>query len=308
MYMEVIEIEAFLAITDTGSFTRAAQQLHISQPAISRRIDLLEMELGAPVFLRGRSGARLTPAGKAFLPFARATIANVHDGASAVRDVTEEARGELLLAIVGTLASTDLLGTIREFRRQHRSIHLRLQTANSDGVSGLVRSGEADLGLRYFPDTSGGLSNTVLGTESLALVRAVGSALLPTERPTTTDLASVPWIGFPTGTGSSGEPFALEIERVRVRLGIDRTERIIIDSLTAQKRMIEADFGIGMLPGSAIVEELRLGTLETIDLPDTRAEAPIVLVAREGGYRSRAMETLVDTLTRLHPVMPPTQV
>ena len=306
--MEFIEIEAFLAITDTGSFTRAAQRLHISQPAISRRLDLLEMELGAPLFLRGRSGARLTPAGKAFLPFAQATIANVLDGASAVRGVTEDARGELLLAIVGTLASTDLLGTIREFRRQHRSIHLRLQTANSDGVSGLVRSGEANLGLRYFPDTAGGLVNTILGAEPLALVRAVDSALLPAREPTTTDLASVPWIGFPTGTGSSGEPFALEIDRVRVRLGIDGSEQIIIDSLTAQKRMIEADFGIGMLPGSAIVEELRLGTLEVIDRPDARAEAPIVLVAREGGYRSRAMDTLVETLTAHHPDIPRSQV
>src|SRR5690606_20867274 len=131
--MEIIEIEAFLAISDTGSFTKAARNLYISQPAISRRIDLLEMELGAPLFLRGRAGARLTPAGNAFLPFARSTIANVRDGSSAVKAITEENRGELLLAIVGTLASMDLLESIRRFRMEHRSIRLRLHTANSDG-------------------------------------------------------------------------------------------------------------------------------------------------------------------------------
>jgi DNA-binding transcriptional LysR family regulator len=306
--MELIEIEAFLAIADTGSFTRASHHLHISQPAISRRIDLLEMELGAPLFLRGRPGARLTPAGNAFLPFARSTIANVRDGSSAVKAILEENRGELLLAIVGTLASTDLLESIRRFRSEHGSIHLRLHTANSDGVSQLVRSGEADMGLRYFPDPSGGLANTVLGEEAIALVRATGSALLPGAPPAIEDLATVPWVGFPIGAGSSGEPFAREIERVRVRLGIDSAERVIIDSLTAQKRMIEADFGIGMLPESSITEELRIGTLEVADLPGTRAQAPIVLVAREGGYRSRAMETLIASLTGDRPDIPPSRV
>lgn len=306
--MEIIEIEAFLAIADTGSFTRAAQHLHISQPAISRRIDLLEMELGASLFLRGRAGARLTPAGAAFLPFARSTIANVRDGMSAVKEVTEENRGELILAIVGTLASTNMLETLRDFRREHRSIRLRLHTANSNGVSQLVRSGDADLGLRYFTDPSGGLTNHVLGHESIVLVRAVNSILLPDDSPTLDQLALAPWVGFPTGSGSSGEPFAREIERTRVRLGIEMAERITIDSLTAQKRMIEADFGIGMLPESSIAEEQRLGTLEIVDLPEARAQAPIVLVSRQDGFRSRAMETLITMLTVNHPDIPATQV
>jgi DNA-binding transcriptional LysR family regulator len=306
--MEIIEIEAFLAISDTGSFTKAARRLHISQPAISRRIDLLEMDLGAPLFLRGRSGARLTPAGEAFLPFARTIIATVRDGINAVKEVTEENRGDLLLAIVGTLASTNLLESIRTFRREHRSIRLRLHTANSKGVSQLVRSGDSDLGLRYFADSSGDLENHVLGEESIVLVRAVNSTLLPDEPPTIKLLSSVPWVGFPIGSGSSGEPFAHEIERTRVRLGIDMAERITIDSLTAQKRMIEADFGIGMLPESSIVEEQRLGTLEIVDLPDARAQAPIVLVSRKDGFRSRAMETLISMLTANHPDIPATQV
>ena len=71
MDMELSEIEAFVTISRAGGFTRAAGILHLSQPAISRRIELLERELGAPVFERLPGGIRLTQAGESFLPYAQ---------------------------------------------------------------------------------------------------------------------------------------------------------------------------------------------------------------------------------------------
>ena len=68
--MELDHVEAFVAIVRKGGFTRASAALHLSQPAISRRIGLLERELGAPLFERVRTGAVLTDAGRAFLPHA----------------------------------------------------------------------------------------------------------------------------------------------------------------------------------------------------------------------------------------------
>ena len=85
--MDVDEIRTFLAIAETGGFSRAAQRLHRSQPAISRRIGLLEQELGAPLFERIRGRVRLTDAGHAFLPHAEATMAALKDGQDAVRDL-----------------------------------------------------------------------------------------------------------------------------------------------------------------------------------------------------------------------------
>src|SRR5260370_21271613 len=81
MAMELNEIEAFVTITRAGSFTRAATVLCISQPAISRRVELLERELGAPLFERLSTGVRLTEAGQAFLPYAQQVLAAMHDGA-----------------------------------------------------------------------------------------------------------------------------------------------------------------------------------------------------------------------------------
>ena len=75
MAVEIDHIETFVTIVRRGGFTRAATSLHLSQPAISRRLHLLERELGRPLFDRARGGARLTEAGRAFLPHAEARTA-----------------------------------------------------------------------------------------------------------------------------------------------------------------------------------------------------------------------------------------
>ena len=93
-------IEAFVAVVQFGGFTRAADALHLSQPALSRRIGLLEGNLGQPVFERGRKGARLTDAGRTFLPHAQAALACLRDGAAAVQALAQGDAGRLTLAIV----------------------------------------------------------------------------------------------------------------------------------------------------------------------------------------------------------------
>ncbi|GCE06893.1 LysR family transcriptional regulator [Dictyobacter aurantiacus] len=91
--MELSEIEAFMTIQLVGSCTKAAEAMHLSQPAISRRIELLERKLGVPLFERLSSGIRLSEVGRAFLPHARQVLAAIEDG-HAVRLLIEKLRDE----------------------------------------------------------------------------------------------------------------------------------------------------------------------------------------------------------------------
>ena len=102
--MDLDEIRAFVTIARERSFSGAAGTLGRSQPAISRRIELLESELGAKLFERLRAGALLTDAGSALLPYAEAMLANAKDGAASVRDVQAGDTGTISFALVGTLA------------------------------------------------------------------------------------------------------------------------------------------------------------------------------------------------------------
>src|SRR6516225_6778643 len=110
--MNIDEIQTFLTIAELGGFTRAGRRLHRSQPAISRRLLLLEQELGTPLIERIRGRTQLTEAGRAFLPHAEAVLAAVRDGREAVRGLNAGLSGAVSLALVGTLADTHVVGKL----------------------------------------------------------------------------------------------------------------------------------------------------------------------------------------------------
>lgn len=292
--MELNEIEAFITINQMGSFTRAAKHLHLSQPAISRRIELIERELGAPLFDRIPSGARLTQAGEAFLPFAQRVLASMQDGRAAVRAIEEEDLGAITLALVGTLANTRLTRRLRAFRDAYPQVRLVLRTARSDEVGTLVQQGEAHLGLRYFADERPDLQSQLVAHEKLLGVSAPHSQFLRDQAA----LLAAPWVSFPSNSGSSGEPFARLIERQLSRFGLEASERITIDSLSAQKRLIEADFGLGFVPASSVREELQLGTLRLLPVAEIHAEVPVMLLTRHQSYLSQSARHLISVLMR----------
>ena len=295
--MDIDEIRTFLAIAETGGFTRAGQRLHRSQPAISRRIELLEHGLGAPLFDRMRGRARLTEAGQAFLPHAEAALAALKDGQDAVRALQAGPQGTVSLALVGTLADTQIVDTLRRFARRASEVRLELRTASSAEVTDLVRRGEATLGLRYFRSDRPDLVELAAGSESMLVVAASDHRLAGRRRLRARDLTSERWIGFPPSPGdrdSSGHLLARQLARA----GLDRADLTLIDSLTAQKRLAQAGFGLALVPQSSVRDELRQGMLVALDVPVMRSDIPITALHRRHGYLSPAAKALLELLTR----------
>lgn len=297
MAVELDHVEAFVAIVRQGGFTRASAALHLSQPAISRRIHLLEHELGAPLFDRLRSGVVLTDAGRAFLPHAEAVLASARDGQEAVGALRGGDRGAVTLALVGTLASTTLTDRLRRFREARRGIDLRLRTALSREVSDLVRRGEATLGLRYDADPHPDLLSVRVADEPMVAVSAAGHPLARARRSSVRALAGERWITFPSRAGSAPEPYSSALAQVLAGWRLAAADTVPIDSLTAQKRMVEAGFGLALLPESAVHEELRTGTLVALRVPGPRVTLPVELIRRRHAYLSGAARALLALLT-----------
>src|SRR5262245_49596187 len=116
--MDSEALKTFLAIHRAGGFSSAADTLARSQPAISRRITLLEAELKVPLFERTGSGVVLSEAGRALLPYAERALAAMEDAASAVAGLRAGDSGTIALAAVGTLASSQLTSILRRFAKQ----------------------------------------------------------------------------------------------------------------------------------------------------------------------------------------------
>jgi len=294
--MDVDEIRTFVSIARLGGFTRAAAELNRSQPAISRRIGLIEQELGAPLVERVRGGAKLTEAGRAFLPFAEAVLAAIEDGRAAVGATVSEERGAVSLALVGTLADTHIVAVLRAFARRSKSVNLDLQTASSQEVSDLVRRGEATLGLRYFEDPRTDLVTHVVGKERLLVIASAEHPLAGKRIRSARQLEGERWVGFPAARGR--ESFGRVLERQLAASGLDGAPVTLIDSLTAQKRLVEAGFGIALVPESSVRDELRLGAVRKLDAPALATSVPVTLIHRRKGYLSSAARALLALMSR----------
>lgn len=296
-HMDMDQIQTFVAIARGGSFGHAARALHRSQPAISRRVELLEQECGVSLFDRLRGGARLTDAGEALLPYAEAMLAAAKDGAEAVRAVKQGTEGVISLALVGTLANSTFTDVLRGFRGRHPRVRLSLQTATSQEVSDLVRRGEATFGLRYLDDGSSDLIASTVARERLLVACSAKHHLASGRRHRPVALAGEQWVAF--HARRSRESFVQFLQSRLVAAGIEEPQIIPIDSLTAQKRLVEASFGVALLAESAIEEELRLGTLRVIDVPALRASIPVTLVHRRRGYLGAAARTLLSEIATI---------
>ena len=293
--MNLHELQTFVSIAKLGGVTRAAGQLHRSQPAITRRIKLLEDQLGVPLLERGRGGSMLTEAGRTFLPYAEAVLATLKDGAQALQALQGEDHGVVSLAIVGTLAGTTVVEELRYFSAKYRNARLELRTANSFEVSDMVRRGEVSLGLRYFGDPSPELISEQISEERLMVVCSAqhkwgGKRLRDPAR-----LRTDQWLALPMTRHR--ESFAHLVARQLTAAQLDDVPVMAIDSLTAQKRLIEAGIGIALLPQSIIQEELRLGTLLTIDIPQLETTVPIHVLYRKNGYLTGASRTLLSLIS-----------
>ena len=289
-------MEAFLAIARSGGFTRGSAALHLSQPATSRRIKLLEAELGAPLFDRLGRGVTLTEAGRAFLPHAQALLASMRDGIDAVNAVRGTGHGTVTLALVGTLASSSLTARLSRLCQEHPGLDLRLRTALSAEISALVLRGDAALGLRYGTDSDPGLESVIIHQERLVPVCPPGHPLTAGGTDLAAALAGQRWLAFPPRPGAP-DAYAVALQQLLAAHGLGAAEILPIDSLTAQKRMAEAGFGLAILPESSLDEELRTGTLRAIDAPALTATIPVALIRRRNAFQTGAARALTAALT-----------
>lgn len=294
--MDSDALQTFVTIHRAGGFSLAAEKLHRSQPAISRRLALLEDEIGAPLFERMAGGVTLSEAGRVLLPHAERVLAALKDTSEALSAMREGKGGVISLAVVGTLAGTGLTTALKRFARACPAVEISLRTAVSTEVSELVRSGEATIGLRYYEERSPDLEGIALKPERLVIACAPTHRLAGKKLRLLRDLKDEKWLAFPDPQvrrdPSAGTLFAQFLTR-----DVAQIQWMPVDSLTAQKRLVEAGFGIALLPESSIAEERKAKALAVISVGDLAAANPVTLITRRGGYLSAASQKLLQVLT-----------
>jgi DNA-binding transcriptional LysR family regulator len=299
--MDSEALETFLTVHQRGGVSAAASALSRTQSAISRRLALLEQQVGAPLFERIGRGLVLSELGATLLPHAERVAAALGDAQAAVIAAKSGDAGTVHMATVGTLANATLAGALKRVKAKLPNLDLRLQTATSAEVSAKVRAGEVSIGLRYFEDKAADLDCRVLQQERLVVVCSPQHALAGKRVKSLARLAGERWLAFAVQERRH-ESFAASVFAQFLTRGIDQIDWVAIDGLTAQKRLVEAGFGLALLQTSAIEEELRRRELAVIRVDDLSVSIPVARVVRKGSYLSGGTQALLKELERSKPI------
>lgn len=145
--MDTQQLATFIAIAETGSFSGAATRLHLTQPAVSKRIALLETHLSSKLFDRLGKQVALTPAGAGFLPHARAIMQAVADAERTISDMGGDVTGRLSIATSHHIGLHHLPPILSDYSRRYPAVHLDLHFLDSEKALEAVANGEFDLGV-----------------------------------------------------------------------------------------------------------------------------------------------------------------
>lgn len=247
--MELRTLRYFQAVAEELSFSRAAERLHIAQPALSRAVRDLEEELGTPLLARNKHKVRVTPAGAVLLRETGVLLGLAEEAARKVQRTALGQEGELRLGYIGPPTRDFLAGVLREFRIRYPRVTVILEERTPERVWEMVLKGRLDLGLTR-PVTAG----ERLGLETLLLREEPLCAVLPSGHP----LAKVEPLEW---SALRGQPLIVLARREgvglhdRVLLGCQRagfpptlahTPSIVGTVLT----YVESGAGIGVVPES----------------------------------------------------------
>jgi DNA-binding transcriptional LysR family regulator len=251
--VELRHLTTFVAVAEEGSFTRAAERLHVVQSAVSAGIRALEAELGAALFDRSTHHVELTDAGHALLPEARRTLA----AAATAREAVDEVRGGLRGTVVlGTMQAQamhafSIPSLLLEFSAEHPGVTLTIRHAGgSTQIADEVRDGRLDLAFVALPGRSWpGVTLSPLSREPIALAVPTGHRLANRAGVELSELADETLVDLPSGWGAR-----IATDRAFSAAGVSRTVSYELNDTASVIEFIREGLAIGLLPPSFVRE------------------------------------------------------
>ena len=250
--MDVRQLEMFQAVAEAGSFTQAAQRLHVSQSAISRQVKLLEEELQGLLLHRGARQVTLTQAGELLLRLASRVQQDMQEVASQISETHELRRGTLTLAGGMTVCMFILPRLLKKYRSLYKRVDLRVVSGSSEELQGMLRSHEVDLALLTLPIVAKDLEVRPLLKEELVVVTAPGHPLSRKRTVEPGELGRFPLIVYEPGSNTRKviDQFFID-QKIPMEIAME-TENVEII-----KAMVAAGLGITLVPYMAIAREAR---------------------------------------------------
>lgn len=262
--MTLDQLRIFLAVVQHMHFTRAAEELYITQPAVSAAIQSLEDQYGVKLFHRIGRRIEVTEAGKLLQVEAQKILDQVALTERGLRELNNLQRGELKLGASQTIGNYWLPQLISQFKREYPGIQVNCTLGNTEVISAGTTTGLFDLGLvegSVKPSAKSCLEQRVIGSDRLLLVVGQSHPWFNRTAVALTELSTTAWV-MRSGSGTR-----YSFEQALQEWEIDPTELIVILEMSSGemvKAAVESGVGAAAISELMVAKELQLGTLRPV--------------------------------------------
>ena len=293
--MDFKQLKAVIAVSETGSVTRAAQLLHLVQPAVTRQIKALEHELGVTLFERSPAGMHTTAAGEILVDRARRALTELDRVRTEIVPTPHDVRGIVTVGILDSMSDIICNALTSVLAQDYPGIRLRIVSAYSGHLQQWLDDGDLDLTLLYNLKKTSDLNVTPLAREQLWLIAPSGGAVLDPEN--AVDLTMVD--NQPFVLPNPGHGLRILIDQAAVRAGITVTTAAETNSMRVQKQLVQGGHGWTILPGISVANEIAAGTLQGSPIADPLACRDVVKAVPRTAHATPAVEVVDHALTSL---------
>lgn len=284
-------LQVFHAVAKHLSFTRAADALFMTQPAVTFQIKQLEEQYGTRLFERRHGSIALTPAGDLVLSYARRILALSDEMETRLSEMTGEMRGPLLVGASTTIAEFMLPRVLGEFNALYPQVRARLIVANSESIESRVAEHTLDVGLIEAPAKLNGLTSQICCEDELRAICAPDYPLAGMKSVTPKALADYEFISREPGSGTReitdfyfrSHKIAPEALKMQMELG----------SPEALKGVVSTGLGFAIVSRAVVEKEVQLGELISIPL-NPALKRSLYLVFPQDRFQSRLAATFIE--------------
>lgn len=289
--MEIHQLRYFLAVSETGHFSRAAKNCHVAQPSLSQQIKKLEETLGQRLFQRQARKATLTPAGLLLLPYARRILNDIGEATRRVGDLDNDVSGRLTIGALPTIAPYLLPQWLDDFSRAYPEVELVVHEEITPRLLEAIGDGGIDLALLSLPVPGAFMESLPLFSEEFELVLPAGHTLAKARKVRMSDLAHETFILLHEGHCLSEQA----LEFCHTKAGFAPRISCRSAQLETLLALIRAGMGISLVPTMAIRTDPGLVYRK---LSPQAPQRQIGLAWHRTRFRSSAAKAFITWVTR----------
>lgn len=284
-------LQVFHTVARLLSFTKAAETLHMTQPAVTFQIRQLEEYFNTRLFDRTHNKISLTAAGDRVFGYADKIIGLYSEMENNIRELTGDVSGILIIGASTTIAEYMLPSLLGEFKEGQPGINIRLKVSNSLGIVHMVEDNSVDVGIVESPIANKNLVVEVCWYDKLVFICLPQHPLAKKSAISARDLLGLPFVCREEGSGTR-EFISEYLAKSKTQLH-DLDISLEVGNPEAIKSAVEAGLGVSIVSQATVVKELKLQTLVARPL-DPPLERPFSIVFQRQKFRLRAMEAFMD--------------